>query len=339
MHRQSSKSLGGVAFDLNQQAGAYANARDGRPKYGELAPFGYGCFTAYDYRTPSGIYVVPANVFALRVRLVGGGGGGGAQTVTTGNGGDGGTTSFGGIVSATGGKGGEGGAVGSAAPGIGIGGDINASGGSGGSGRAAGDNLAGGGGGASGSILGDGGSGANGSSLAAGGNCCIVVVPDRVDVTVGSGTAADPSYGGYLTARHLIAPRFPFEFFSGQAFWTGGNALAYPWDGRGGSGASTGYKAPSFGGGGRGGKRDPSNYSDISGLTGGIGGGGGGCGQSPSDLGGGGGRGGDGGGFALKYVNVNPGDEIAFSVGAGGTQGTGVQSGGPGGSGLLVIEY
>lgn len=328
MYHLSSKLGGRDAFtqaDLSALSNALANARDTKLRFGELPLFGT---TQFRFFIQSGSFVVPAGITAVRVRVFGGGGGGGAPGGSTTTGG---TSSFGTMISATGGAGGNQ----AVSPGIGVGGDYQASGGQRGIGLADG---AGGGGGGSGSQVQDGSPGVDGSGAygGSGGNCATEFVVDRRYMDVASGAYVDEARALYQQVSLNVSPRFPFEFFSNQAFWNGGNANLRPWSGLGARGYSTSLHPASFGGGGVGG---PCHESYENATGGAIGGGGGGAGQKTSDNTDGG-DGGDGGGYAHGIFEVTPGDVIPFVCGARGNAATGPGGlAGSGGAGAVIVEF
>jgi hypothetical protein len=88
-----------------------------------------------------------------------------------------------------------------------------------------------------------------------------------------------------------------------------------------------------FGGAGRNGAAGDPGGAAV--ANSGSGGGGGGCDNTASQWGGGGG----GAGAYLEFIIANPASSYPYSVGAGGAGSTGaVRNGGPGGSGIIIVE-
>lgn len=248
--------------------------------------------------TNNGTFVVPEGITVVRARCFGGGGGGYLGS----NGTAGGTSSFGVFCSATGGSGGIGTTPWRGLGGTGIGGDINRTGGNGGSQSGS---APGSGGGVAGLFAngGDGGDTGNGRNGNAGGGSYFTTGAKGGDGILGK--------GGYYTTASA-------DSFLATGDWIN---LSIDFLGCGGGGAGV-LAGPTNGGGGVAG-------SPIPGSGAWPGGGGGGSGGA---VGGGG-----GGGFTIKTIVVTPGDFIAVTVGARGSNGNGLAH--LGASGCVVVEY
>lgn len=337
MNRYSSKYQADLALRATTSAVALGIAI-GMLRPGELPPFGSN---RYDVLSGAGTYKVKKGVTRIRVRGKSGGGGGSSPT---GPGQNGGTTSFGGLVSATGGQGATSTTPG--AGGVATGGDINFDGGAGGSNFQG----AGGGGGSSATLFGNGnpggtpGSSLDGSGGAPGGNAPI---PFCSFGEFRVGQTGEVSRSDWAQIQERFTPRFPTEFYSAVEFYTGGNATTFPFLGLGASGFSTLFRPAAGGGGGRGGAfySDTGTTSVQAGSSGADGGGG--AGSGGQSQGSGGGKGGGGGAAWLIEIDVTPGQEFAFAIGAGGAgaagasgaAGSAIYAGGAGGAGHIIVEY
>lgn len=320
---------------------------------GQLPIFGTGGFVAIN-RTSD--FIVPDDVFSIRVRVVGGGAGVSSA----------GSTSFGAFLSATGGTAAVGAVPGQG--GVGHGGDFQAAGGPGGAGLR-------GGGGAAGSELGDGGAGGAGGTHSGGGGGAVGgknggsglnalermggggaspfahgQTPAESPTTVAAGGPDITGRGGFgpHNPGSRIVPHVLWGFFGGGGYSRPGGTQAAP----GGSGA-----------GGAGGRASSSLAQP--GGHGGICGGGGGAGgsssakagvggfcwsdqldnppyavdASTSRIGGGAGgnqirAGGGGGGYARGVLSVLPGQVIPCTVAM---QSVELDDGVSGG--LIIVEW
>lgn len=300
---------------------------------GHLGVFGTG---QYKYFSFSDTFVVPDGVSALRLRVVGAGGGGGGSGTP---GSTGGTSSFGALISATGGGGGRAGNQnGDSTGGVGIGGDFQAKGGS----NTTVTNRGGGAG--AGSQLGDGGSSLSSGGGAVGGvRTTSLLGASCFGPPMGEAPAPDASGFRHCTFRNsnsvVTSPtlsvsrpsfvnRFPFESF------TGGSGVVYA---QSGNCAFTIHSGSGAGGSIR------SEFSNSFVSEAGIGGGGAGISSAssacgPGGIGGGGGGnqgfGGAGGGYAHGVFDVVPGTSYAVTVGV-----EGASPSGPGGPGLVIVEW
>ena len=311
---------------------------------GYMGVFGNGLWQVFSASSP---FTVPANVTAVRVRVVGGGGGGrlgGAGgggggyahgifavapgntfPVTVGVGGtgsasptSGGTSSFSTLISATGGAASSGSTA--AAGGVGVGGTFQATGGSSGATGYSG-------GGAAGSQLGNGGNGGiySGTSYAGGGGG----VGNGNGASSVSGTSMSGGGGSPFGPPAFVGQGSP-DALGNMAANTALAGVTAPSGATNPINATVRFLFDGFPGGGGAGTAQTAASSN--GGNGGIGGGGGGCYYSTSSAyGGNGGIGGGGGG------GYNGGNGGMGGGGGAGANASGIA--GNGGQGLVIVEW
>jgi hypothetical protein len=264
---------------------------------GRMEPFGSMRFRLFGHESGSGDsvtvqWVCPPGVTLVRVRCTGSGS-------VFGTPGAGPTSSFGGLISATGGGAVPGSTGGTG--GVGIGGDYRANGGKGSdtpSWSGSGSAYAGGAGGAAGSVLGNGGDATPGGQIGG--------TPGA------SGTPANPAAGdAFLMGVISLYARFPGESFPNLGVpYTGVPGAAGPGQG----GAAT--VAAGWSAGGSGGQVSTQGFWSSPGAQAQPYTGGGRTGMQ--------GPGGGGGGFAMGEIPVVPGQSYPITYG---------------GNGSVVVEY